>query len=65
MSMRKLAALALVLAGLAGCSTANYGSSGTVSTGTGGGGAAATDADSGFHANTYGYGSRYFQLGRD
>lgn len=65
MSIRRFAAVTLVLAGLAACSTSNYGSTGTVSTGAGGGAAAATDADSGFHANSYGYGSRYFQLGRD
>lgn len=63
MSIRKVATLALVLAGLAACTTANYGSSGAVSTGAGD--RAATDVDGGLHANSYGYGSRYFQLGRD
>ena len=61
MSIRLFAAAALVIASLAACTSSNYGSSGT-----GTGGPAATRAtDSGFNANSYGYGDRYYQLGHD
>jgi hypothetical protein len=56
MSIRKFAAVALVLTGLAACSaTSNSGGSG-INSDAGGGG---------LHASSYGYGDRYYQLGRD
>jgi hypothetical protein len=57
MSIRKFAAVALVLAGLAAC---------TATTSSGGGGGINPDAGGGgLHANSYGYGDRYYQMGRD
>ncbi|MBV8166754.1 MAG: hypothetical protein JO021_08170 [Alphaproteobacteria bacterium] len=55
MSIRKFVAVTLLLAGLAACTANN--------TDYGGGG---VDPDrGGLHANSFGYGDRYYQLGRD
>ena len=57
MSIRKLAAVTLLLAGLAACTaTSDSGGSGIEP---------GASAGTGFHAGSYGYGNRYYQLGRD
>jgi len=54
MSIRRVLAVTLLLAGLAACAAnTDYGGSGV-------------DPDrGGLHSNSYGYGDRYYQLGRD
>jgi hypothetical protein len=61
MSIRKLAAVTLLLAGLAACAATSDSGTGGTGNNTGSG----IHTDGGYHANSYGYGDRYYQLGRD